>query len=55
MLQYFPISEFISRITIESLWYKLYQLYKVLKKLFHIEEEILKFEDNAKNWIKTFC
>ena len=25
------------------------------KKLFYIEEEILKFEDNVKNWVKTFC
>ena len=25
------------------------------RKPFHTKEEILKFEDNAKNWVKTFC
>ena len=55
MLQYFPVSEFISEICeiiIENLQHKLYE---VLRKLFHTEEEILKFEDDAKNWVKTFC
>ena len=58
MLQYFPICEFISGvrgITIENLWREFYQLYEILRKLFHTEEEILKFEDDAKNWIRTFC
>jgi hypothetical protein len=58
MLQHFPVSEFISGThgtTIENLWRKLYQLYEVLRKPFHTEEEILEFENDAKNWVKIFC
>ena len=58
MLQYFPVCEFISGvrgITIENLWREFYQLYEILRKPFHTEEEILKFEDDAKNWVRTFC
>jgi hypothetical protein len=58
MLQYFPIHEFIPGIhgvDIENLWRKFHQLYEVLKKPSHTEKEILKFEEDAKNWVKTFC
>ena len=34
---------------------KFYQLYEVLKKSSYTEEEILKFEKNAKDWVRTFC
>ena len=47
MLQYFPVSEFISGIrgiAIENLWREFYQLYEILRKPSHTEEEILKFE-----------
>ncbi len=30
-------------------------MYEILKKLSHTEEEILKFEKDAKNWVRTFC
>jgi len=52
MLQYFPVSEFIPGIRgvdIENLWRKFHQLYEVLKEPSHTEEEILKFEEDAKN------
>ena len=58
MLQYFPVSEFIPGIhgvDIENLWRKFHQLYEVLKEPSHTEEEILKFEEDAKNLVKTFC
>ncbi|RIB21264.1 hypothetical protein C2G38_2177075 [Gigaspora rosea] len=58
LLQHFPVSEFISGIrgiNIENLWRKFYQLYELLRKPTHTNEEILKFEEDAKNWIKTFC
>jgi len=58
MLQHFPVSEFLSEIhgeAIENLWHKFYRLHEILKKLSHTEEEILKFEIDAKNWVKTFC
>jgi hypothetical protein len=58
MLQYFPISEFISGtrgIAIENLWHEFYRLYEILRKSFHSEEEILKFEKDAKDWVRTFC
>jgi len=58
LLQYFPISEFISGtrgVDIENLWREFYQLYKILRKSSHTDEEILKFEKDAKNWVKTFC
>jgi len=58
MLQYFPISEFISGtrgIAIENLWHEFYRLYEVLRKSSHSEEEILKFEKDAKDWVRTFC
>ncbi|GBC52211.2 hypothetical protein GLOIN_2v1787271 [Rhizophagus irregularis DAOM 181602=DAOM 197198] len=58
MLQYFPVSEFIPGVRgvdIENLWRKFYQLYEVLRKPSHTEAEILKFEEDAKNWVRTFC
>src|ERR1051325_9543941 len=58
MLQYFSISKFISRIceiAIENLWHEFYRLYEVLKKSFYSEEEILKFEKDVKDWVRTFC
>src|SRR4051794_26204083 len=58
MLQHFPVNEFIigtRGITIENLWREFYQLYEILRKPTHTEEEILKFEKNAKNWVRTFC
>ncbi|RHZ83399.1 hypothetical protein Glove_95g69 [Diversispora epigaea] len=57
MLQYFPVSEFISGvrgIIIENLWKEFYQLYEFMRKPNYTEEEILTFENNAKNWVKTF-
>ena len=47
MLQHFPVSEFIigaRGVVIENLWCEFYQLYEILKKPSHTEEEILKFE-----------
>ncbi|CAG8769808.1 11330_t:CDS:1, partial [Ambispora leptoticha] len=44
MLQYFPVSKFISGergIVIENLWHKFYKLYKVLKNALLTEEELL--------------
>ncbi|GET55488.1 hypothetical protein GLOIN_2v1815132 [Rhizophagus irregularis DAOM 181602=DAOM 197198] len=29
--------------------------FEVLKKPFYTEEEISKFEDDVKNWVRTFC
>ena len=58
MLQYFPVSEFISGtrgIAIENLWREFHRLYEVLRKPFHTEEEILRFEKDAKDWVRTFC
>ncbi|GET55161.1 hypothetical protein GLOIN_2v1824261 [Rhizophagus irregularis DAOM 181602=DAOM 197198] len=58
MLQHFSVSEFIPEIRgvdIEILWRKFYQLYEVLKKPSHTEEEISKFEEDVKNWVRTFC
>ena len=58
MLQYFPVSEFIIGIrgeTIENLWRKFYRLYEILRRPSHTEEEILKFEKDAKNWVRSFC
>ena len=37
------------------MWREFYQLHKILKKPSHTEEEILKFEIDVKNWVKTFC
>ncbi|RHZ90048.1 hypothetical protein Glove_8g126 [Diversispora epigaea] len=57
MLQHFPVSEFISGvrgIIIENLWKEFYQLYEFMRKPNYTEEEILTFENNAKNWVKTF-
>ncbi|RIB26438.1 hypothetical protein C2G38_2163391 [Gigaspora rosea] len=51
LLQHFPVSEFISGIcgiNIENLCRKFYQLYELLRKPTHTEEEILKFEEDAK-------
>ena len=58
MLQHFPVSEFIigaRGVIIENLWREFYQLYEILRKSTHTEEEILKFEEDAKNWVRTFC
>jgi len=58
MLQHFPVSEFITGkrgVDIENLWREFHRLYGILRKPFHTEEEILKFENDAKNWIRTFC
>ncbi|CAB4428149.1 unnamed protein product [Rhizophagus irregularis] len=58
LLQYFPVSEFISGsrgIDIENLWREFYRLYKILRKSSHTDEEILEFEKDAKNWVRTFC
>lgn len=58
MLQYFPVSEFIigtRGVIIENLWREFYRLYEVLRKPSYTEEEILTFEKDAKNWVKTFC
>lgn len=58
LLQHFPVSEFISEIrgiNIENLWRKFYELYELLRKPSHTEEEILRFEEDAKNWVRTFC
>src|SRR3989337_133729 len=58
IIQHFPVSEFIPGIRgvdIENLWRNFYQLYEVLKRPSHTEEEILKFEEDAKNWVRTFC
>ncbi|RIB07881.1 hypothetical protein C2G38_2213141 [Gigaspora rosea] len=42
-------------ITIEFLWREFYRLYMILKSSLLTEEEILKFKDDTKNWIRTFC
>jgi hypothetical protein len=58
MLQHFPVSEFISGrrgMDIENLWREFYRLHEILRKPYHTEGEILKFEEDAKNWIQTFC
>ena len=58
MLQNFPVSEFITgscEEVIENLWREFHQLYEILRKPSHSEEEILKFEKDAKNWVRTFC
>jgi hypothetical protein len=58
MLQHFPISEFLPGmrgVAIENLWREFYSLHETLKKPSHTEEEILKFEIDAKNWVKSFC
>ena len=58
ILQYFLVNEFIigiCNIAVENLWCKFYQLYKILRKPSHTKEKILKFEEDAKNWVKTFC
>ncbi len=58
LLQYFPISEFVSGVcgvAIENLWHEFHRLYKILRKPSHTKEEILKFEKDAKNWVRTFC
>lgn len=58
MLQFFPVSEFISGIRgidIENLWREFYRLYEVLRKPSYTEDEILKFEKDAKDWVRTFC
>jgi|SRR4051794_40047599 len=58
ILQHFPVSEFIPGtrgIAIENLWREFYQLYEALRKPSYTEEEILKFEKDAKDWVRTFC
>jgi len=58
ILQYFPVSEFVTGtrgVAIENLWREFYRLYMILRKSSHTEEEILKFEEDAKNWVRNFC
>ena len=58
MLQYFPVNEFIigmRDVIIENLWREFHWLYEILRKLSHIKEEILNFEKDAKNWVRSFC
>ncbi|PKC59395.1 hypothetical protein RhiirA1_469493 [Rhizophagus irregularis] len=58
LLQYFPVSEFISGsrgVDVENLWREFYRLYKILRKSSHTDEEILEFEKDAKNRVRTFC
>jgi hypothetical protein len=58
MLQYFPVNEFIigmRGVIIENLWREFHRLYEILRKPSHTEEEILKFEEDAKNWVRKFC
>lgn len=58
MLQFFPVSEFIPGvrgIAIERLWREFYRLYEILRKSSHTEREILEFERDAKDWVRTFC
>jgi hypothetical protein len=58
MLQHFPVSEFISGtrgIIIENLWKEFYRLYKIMRKPIYTEDEISKFEEDVKKWVKTFC
>ena len=58
ILQHFPVSEFVTGIrgvTIENLWREFYRLYEILRKPSHTDEEILKFEEDAKNWVRNFC
>ena len=58
LLQYFPISEFVSEVygvAIENLWCEFHRLCEILRKPSYTEEEILKFEEDAKNWVRIFC
>ena len=41
--------------TIKNLWHEFHRLYEILRKPSYTEEEILKFEEDAKNWVRTFC
>ena len=58
LVQHFPVSEFVTEtrgVAIENLWREFYRLYMILRKSSHTEEEILKFEEDAKNWVRKFC
>ncbi|CAJ0769619.1 11444_t:CDS:2, partial [Entrophospora sp. SA101] len=53
ILQSFPMSEFVTGshgIAIENLWYQFFNLYEMLRKPSYNEEDIIKFELEAKNW-----
>ncbi|CAJ0645363.1 6369_t:CDS:2 [Entrophospora sp. SA101] len=57
ILQSFPMSEFVTGshgIAIENLWYQFFNLYEMLRKPSYNEEDIIKFELEAKNWVKLF-
>jgi hypothetical protein len=58
ILQSFPVSEFVTRscgIAIENLWHQFFNLYEMLRKPSYNEEDIIKFELEAKNWVRSFC
>ncbi|CAJ0823681.1 16913_t:CDS:10 [Entrophospora sp. SA101] len=58
ILQSFPMSEFVTGshgIAIENLWYQFFNLYEMLRKPSYNEEDIIKFELEAKNWVRSFC
>jgi hypothetical protein len=57
VLEHFPVSQFITGIRgqeIEKLWREFFRLYKILRTPFLSDQEIDKFEIDAKNWIRTF-
>ena len=37
------------------MWHEFYWLYEILRKPSHTEEKILNFEEDAKNWVRSFC
>ena len=58
VVEHFPISKFISGfrgIEIEKLWRDFFNLYQILRKPVLLDSEIDKFENDAKNWVRTFC
>ncbi|PKY59032.1 hypothetical protein RhiirA4_514176 [Rhizophagus irregularis] len=58
VLQYFPVSDFISERRgkdIEKLWYDFYELYLVLRKPILTNSEINDFKVKVKQWIYLFC
>ncbi|CAJ0749595.1 5442_t:CDS:2 [Entrophospora sp. SA101] len=53
ILQSFPVSEFVTGshgIAIENLWHQFFNLHEMLRKPSYNEEDIIKFELEAKNW-----
>ncbi|CAJ0648436.1 2554_t:CDS:2 [Entrophospora sp. SA101] len=58
ILQSFPVSEFVTGshgIAIENLWHQFFNLHEMLRKPSYNEEDIIKFELEAKNWVRSFC